>query len=245
MNEKLQKVLARAGIASRRTIEKWIEQGRITVNQNVAQLGQRVMSSDQISVDGKPVSIDIDTVSDVLIYHKRLGEICSENDPEGRMTVFSALPKDIKQRWIMVGRLDINTSGLLLFTTDGELANRLMHPKYEIEREYSVRVCGTVTPLMLANMRKNVELSDGPAHFEKVEHVKGDNVNSWYRVMIREGRKREVRRIWESQNLLVNRLVRIRYGCVSLPDDLPLGKHRRLTTLQKNELANLVGLTLS
>lgn len=242
MDEKLQKVLARAGVASRRAVEQWIEAGRVTVNDQIATIGQRVSPTDQISVDGKPIKIEIPTSYEVIIYNKPLGEICSENDPEGRRTVFEALPPLRHQRWIMVGRLDINTSGLILFTTNGELANRLMHPKYEIEREYMCRVSGNVSRHVITTLKKGVILEDGPAKFDRVDFVKGENLNVWYRVMIKEGRKREVRRLWESQHLQVNRLFRSKYGCISLPDDLPQGKSRQLSPIEKQDLANLVSL---
>lgn len=242
MNEKLQKVLARAGLASRRTIEEWISQGRITVNGEVASLGMRVSLDDHVTVDGQVITLDVPDEFDVLIYHKRLGEICSERDPEGRPTVFDALPQDQKQRWIMVGRLDINTSGLLLFTTQGELVNRLMHPRYEFEREYQVRVRGAVSPQILNKLKSGVQLEDGPAHFEQVEYLRGEQSNIWYRVIIKEGRNREVRRLWESQGISVNRLVRVRFGAIKLPHDLAQGKYQFLSPVEKQALLKAAAL---
>ena len=245
MTEKIQKVLARAGVASRRTIEKWIQEGRIKINDALAELGQRVELTDIIFVDGKEIILSSELVSDVLMYHKPLGEICTEHDPEGRPTVFSSLPQNTDQRWVMIGRLDINTSGLLLFTTNGELANRLMHPKYEIEREYVVRVHGIVTPEKIIALKQGVMLTDGLGHFDKVEHLRGSQRNTWYKVIIKEGRKREVRRLWESQDCLVNRLSRLRYGCITLPEELLPGQSRRLSGQQLVELGALVGLEIT
>lgn len=218
-NEKLQKVLARAGYGSRRELEEWITAGRIKVNNQVAKLGDRVSATDRITVDGDPVRQTrlSERRSRVLIYHKPVGEVCTRSDPEGRDTIFNHLPKLTSGRWITIGRLDLNTSGLLLITTDGDLANRMMHPSHQVEREYAVRVMGEVTPEILKNLKEGVELEDGPAHFDMIASGGGDGANSWYHVILREGRNREVRRLWESQGIQVSRLMRVRYGMISLP----------------------------
>jgi 23S rRNA pseudouridine2605 synthase len=218
-NEKLQKVLARAGYGSRRELEDWITAGRITVNNQVAKLGDRVSEKDRITVDGDPVRKTrlSERRSRVLIYHKPVGEVCTRSDPEGRDTIFNHLPVLTSGRWITIGRLDLNTSGLLLITTDGDLANRMMHPSHQVEREYAVRVMGEVTAEILKNLKEGVELDDGPAHFDMIASGGGDGANSWYHVILREGRNREVRRLWESQGIQVSRLMRVRYGLISLP----------------------------
>ncbi len=219
MSDKLQKVLANAGVGSRREMEKWIEAGRISVNGKLATLGDRVESADKIRVDGNALSTSNDApVCRVLMYNKPEGELCSRKDPEGRATVFDRLPSIKNGRWIAVGRLDINTSGLLLFTNDGELANRLMHPKHEVEREYSVRVFGEVENIMLKRLTDGVKLEDGEAKFTHIVKKPGDeeSQNTWYNVSLSEGRNREVRRLWESQGLQVSRLMRVRYGTLEL-----------------------------
>ncbi|MFT6805956.1 MAG: 23S rRNA pseudouridine2605 synthase [Glaciecola sp.] len=226
MSDKLQKVLANAGIGSRREMEKWIEAARISVNGKIATLGDRVEPSDKIRVDGNPLNKSNDTPAcRVLMYNKPEGELCSRKDPEGRATVFDRLPAIKNGRWIAVGRLDINTSGLLLFTNDGELANRLMHPKHEVEREYSVRVFGEVEDMMLKRLTKGVQLEDGEAKFTEIVKKPGDeeSQNTWYNVTLSEGRNREVRRLWESQGLQVSRLMRVRYGTLELQKRLPQG----------------------
>lgn len=229
-SEKLQKVLARAGLASRREIERWIEQGRISIDGKKAKLGDRVIGKEKIRVDGKMINLDQSTQAKtkILVYNKSEGEICSANDPEGRATVFQSLPSLRQGRWIMVGRLDINTSGLLLFTNDGELANRLMHPSYEIEREYAVRVKGNVDQQMLKNLQQGVELEDGLAKFSMINDAGGEGLNHWYHVVLKEGRNREVRRLWQSQDITVSRLIRIRYGDIVLPRSLKRGKWQYL-----------------
>lgn len=226
MSEKLQKVLANAGQGSRREMEKWIEQGRISVNGKIATLGDRVEPQDQIRVDGNALSrSDERVVCRVLMYNKPEGELCSRKDPEGRATVFDRLPKISNGRWIAVGRLDINTSGLLLFTNDGELANRLMHPKHEVEREYAVRVFGEVDNGIIQRLKKGVELDDGVAKFTTIAKRPGEeeSLNNWFNVTLSEGRNREVRRLWESQGLQVSRLIRVKYGGLELQKRLPQG----------------------
>jgi 23S rRNA pseudouridine2605 synthase len=242
--EKLQKVLARAGFGSRREMEGWIEAGRVKVNKVVATLGDRVGETDRIQVDGKPVSQASlkERRSRVLIYHKPVGEICTRHDPDGRETIFKNLPKLSSGRWITIGRLDLNTSGLLLLTTDGDLANRFMHPSHEIEREYAVRVLGDVDSDMLKRLQSGVELDDGTAHFDEIKAVGGDGANKWYHVILHEGRNREVRRLWESQGVKVSRLMRVRFGLVSLPRGQKPGRWEDLPDNMVNELRRSVGL---
>ena len=223
--EKLQKVLARAGMGSRRIMEVAISAGRVTVNGQPATLGQRVSSLDRIAIDGKSVATPAaaDAPPRVLLYHKPAGEIATRSDPEGRPTVFDNLPRVRNGRWIEVGRLDFNTSGLLLFTTSGELANRLMHPRGNMEREYAVRVLGELTPEQLARLRSGVMLDDGKAKFEVLEPAGGEGANRWYRAVILEGRNREVRRMFDIFGLAVSRLIRTRFGPFSLPPRLRRG----------------------
>lgn len=244
MSEKLQKVLARAGVGSRREMEEWISRGRVTVDGKPATLGDRVGANQQIRVDGHPVQLvaEEQQVSRVLAYHKPEGEICSRTDPEGRPTVFNRLPKIKGARWIAIGRLDINTSGLLLFTTDGELANRLMHPRYEVEREYAVRVFGEVTDAMLQRLRTGVELEDGKASFKRIKALPGEGLNRWFHVVLTEGRNREVRRMWETQGVVVSRLMRVRYGDLVLPKHLPAGGYAEYPLDEVNYLRSMVGL---
>ncbi|MEP7705698.1 23S rRNA pseudouridine(2605) synthase RluB [Paraglaciecola sp. 25GB23A] len=226
MSDKLQKVLANAGLGSRREMETWIEQARVSVNGKLATLGDRVESEDKVRVDGNLISHEQESViCRVLMYNKPEGELCSRKDPEGRPTVFDRLPGIKNGRWIAVGRLDLNTSGLLLFTNDGELANRLMHPKHEVEREYAVRVFGEVEADHLKRLQKGVKLEDGVAKFTSIRKLPTDedSQNSWYHVTLAEGRNREVRRMWESQGLQVSRLIRVRYGTLELQKRLPQG----------------------
>ena len=238
MSEKLQKVLARVGLGSRRYMEEVIAAGRVSINGRIAQVGERIEPTDELRIDGRKVQFQIEDEirRRVLIYYKPEGEICSRNDPENRPTVFEQLPQITNDRWVMVGRLDINSTGLLLFTNDGELANRLMHPSNEIEREYAVRVMGEVTPQIRNNMLKGVELEDGPAKFESFSEIGGDGINRWYQVVVKEGRNREVRRIFETQGLKVSRLLRTRYGSVILPRELRTG---RWMELDKGDIDNL------
>ena len=248
MSEKLQKVLARAGLGSRREMEAVIAEGRVSVNGDIVTLGSRVEETDKVRFDGHPVQIitEEENVCRILAYHKPEGELCTRKDPEGRKTVFDRLPPLKSGRWIAIGRLDINTSGLLLFTTDGELANRLMHPSHEVEREYSVRVFGEVTPKIIQNLRMGVELEDGPAKFQKIKGVPAsvgaDGLNQWYNVLLSEGRNREVRRLWESQGIQVSRLIRIRYGSLVLDRRLPRGGWSELALEEINYLRAIVSL---
>ncbi len=238
MSEKLQKVLARVGLGSRRYMEEVIAAGRVSVNGQIAQVGERIEPTDELRIDGRKVAFQIEDEirRRVIIYYKPEGEICSRSDPESRPTVFDQLPSIPGDRWVMVGRLDINSTGLLMFTNDGELANRLMHPSNEIEREYAVRVMGEVTPAIKNNMTNGVVLDDGPAKFESFSEIGGEGINRWYQVVVKEGRNREVRRIFESQGLKVSRLLRTRYGTVILPRELRTG---RWVELDKNDIDNL------
>lgn len=241
--EKLQKVLARAGLGSRRALEAWIRDGRVRVNGRVATLGARVGDSDRIEVDGRPLERREETaVPRVLLYNKPTGEICTRDDPEGRPTCFDRLPRLPSGRWISVGRLDYNTSGLLLFTTDGELANRLMHPSTSLDREYAVRVHGRVEDELIERLKEGVLLEDGPARFTDVQHYGGDGANQWYHVVLMEGRNREVRRLWESQGMEVSRLKRVRFGPVVMPSTLIAGRWLEFRGEEIEALYRLVGL---
>ena len=223
--EKLQKVLARMGYGSRRRLEESIDAGDVTVNGKTAKLGDRVVAGDKIKFKGKPVSNDEVIDNRILLYHKPVGEVCSRKDPEGRATVFDGLPRLKTGRWVSVGRLDYNTSGLLLLTTDGDLANALMHPSTRVEREYLCRVMGRVDKPMLDRLKAGVELDDGPARFTDIQEGGGDDdsINQFFYVVLSEGRNREVRRLWESQGATVSRLKRVRYGDVFIPSKLKKG----------------------
>lgn len=240
-SEKLQKVLARAGLGSRREMETAIEGGRATINGKPAKLGDRVEAKDKIMFDGKEVAA-FTTYRRVLVYNKPEGEVCTRQDPEGRPTVFDRLPPPGEGRWISIGRLDINTSGLLLVTTDGELANRLMHPSSQVEREYAVRILGDVNPDMVKAMHEGVMLEDGMAKFTDIQEFGGSGANTWYHVVIMEGRNREVRRLWESQGVKVSRLKRVRYGNVFMDSDLRMGQWKELDQKVVDTLADSVGL---
>ena len=229
--ERLQKVLAQAGIGSRREMEEWIAAGRVSVNGEVATLGQSVVPTDKVKIGGRLINIRFTGSSRpprVLMYHKPEGEIVSRNDPDGRPSVFAALPRMRGGRWINVGRLDFNTSGLLLFTTSGELANKLMHPSSELVREYAVRVLGELTLEAQQQLLKGVELEDGPASFASLVDAGGEGANKWYRVTLFEGRNREVRRMFEAVGCTVSRLIRVRYGPFILPPQLKRGRSREL-----------------
>jgi 23S rRNA pseudouridine2605 synthase len=244
MSEKLQKVLARAGVGSRREMEQFISDGRVSVDGKVAKLGDRVEEAQLLRVDGHIIKTESaeESVCRVLTYHKPEGELCTRKDPEGRPTVFNRLPRLKSGRWIAVGRLDVNTSGLLVFTTDGELANRLMHPKFEVEREYACRVFGEVTEDTMKNVRQGVELEDGPAKFKSAKATGGEGINRWYNVVLTSGRNREVRRLWESQGVKVSRLIRVRYGEILLEKHLPQGGWVELALDNVNYLRQMVDL---
>lgn len=245
--EKLQKVLARCGLGSRREMESVIEAGLVSVNGKTATLGDRIGLNDQVSVRGRPVRIKGEDSLErrVIMYNKPEGELVTRKDPEGRRTVFDHLPRLKGERWIAIGRLDINTSGLLLFTNDGELANRLMHPSQQVEREYAVRVMGEVTDEMLKALTEGVMLEDGVARFQKIALVGGEGINTWYHVVLTEGRNREVRRLWESQGLTVSRLKRVRYGNVSLDKRTKMGDWTELNPAEMDSLLTLASLPLT
>lgn len=242
--EKLQKVLARAGAGSRREMEKVIASGRVTVNGKPAQLGDRVASSDAIALDGKRIRINAPESKSVrvLLYNKPEGEICSRSDPEGRPTVYDRLPRLQGERWVSVGRLDFNTSGLLLFTTDGELANKLMHPSSSIDREYLVRIQGDVDDDMKDRLRKGVLLEDGMARFTDIVDGQGEGRNRWFYCVVMEGRNREVRRLWESQGVKVSRLKRVRYGNIFIPSHVRVGQWIELNHKEVSDLCLTAGL---
>lgn len=238
--ERLQKVLAQAGVASRREIEELVLAGRISVNGEPASLGQKIGPGDRVKLNGKLISLHFaQRTPRVLIYHKPEGEIVSREDPEGRPTVFERLPLINKGRWLAVGRLDFNTSGLLLFTNDGGLANRLMHPRYELEREYAVRVLGQLDEAQAKSLVDGIQLEDGVARFNHLLDAGGEGANHWYRVTITEGRNREVRRMFEAVGLTVSRLMRVRYGTVELPARLKRGMWMELPEAEVCALAGL------
>ena len=226
--ERLQKLLAAAGFGSRREIETWITAGRVSVRGQVAKLGDRAAPGDEVLLDGKQIKFSASSTEPrVIIYHKPVGELVTRSDPEGRPTVFDKLPKLSPGRWVAVGRLDLNSSGLLLFTDSGELANQLMHPRQEIEREYEVRVQGGLSPEAIRKLLDGVELEDGLARFHRLEAIQGKKdtgTNRWYRVVLAEGRNREVRRMVEAAGGRVSRLMRVRFGPISLPLDLAPGR---------------------
>lgn len=240
---KLHKVLAEAGMGSRRDMEELIIAGRVSVNGEPAHIGQRILPTDLVRINGKPVQRKVSSKPPrVLIYHKQAGEIVSSNDPEGRATVFDRLPNIKASKWLAVGRLDFNTEGLLLFTTSGDLANRLMHPRYGIEREYAVRTLGELEEGMRQKLLSGVELDDGPAHFNKIADGGGEGANRWYRVTISEGRNREVRRMFEAVGLTVSRLIRTRYGVMILPSALKRGRWQELDEHSVRQLLTASGL---
>lgn len=248
MSEKIQKVLARAGLGSRREIEAWIQAGLVKVNARVAKLGERVDEHDQLWVRGRLVHTRALAIpeTEVILYHKPENELVTRSDEQGRETVFARLPKPKSGRWIAIGRLDVNTTGLLLFTNNGDLANRLMHPSYAIERHYLVRVFGEVAPEVLQRLQTGVPLDDGMARFDQLTPLKStepsDALNRWYRVSLLEGRNREVRRLWESQGVKVSRLKRIAFAGISLPKSLRQGKTQVASHAQINALLSQVGL---
>lgn len=242
--ERIQKALARQGLASRRQIESWVEKGEITLNGEIAQLGDHVKAGDVVMHSGRKIVIKASEqkLPRVLMYHKPEGEVCSRSDPEGRPTIFENLPGLKHSRWVAVGRLDLNTSGLILVTDDGDLANRLMHPSNQMQREYAVRVLGEVTKDMLNQLTHGVKLEDGPARFEEVVDSGGEGANHWYHVVLMEGRNREVRRMWEAVGVKVSRLMRVRYGNAILTKSQRPGKCRELNDKKIIELAEMVGM---
>jgi 23S rRNA pseudouridine2605 synthase len=247
MSERIHKVLAAAGVASRRAVERLIAEGRVAVNGAPAAIGQKIGPRDRVTLDGRSLRLARDLEPPrALLYKKRVGELVTRADPEGRRTVFRKLPRLASGRWIAVGRLDLNSSGLLLLTNDGELARRLTHPRFGIEREYAVRVLGAPDAAALARLRRGVRLADGMARFEALDPLddfaddEGERrsapANRWYRAVLREGRHREVRRLFESQGLTVSRLIRVRYGPIELGRGIKSGSYRELTA---DELAAL------
>jgi len=240
---KLHKVLAQAGVGSRLDMERLILEGRISVNNEPAHVGQRIKFGDTIRVNGKPVRVVIDPPPmRVLAYHKPVGEVVTHDDPQNRPTVFRKLPRLHQGKWQSVGRLDLNTEGLLLFSNSGQLANQLMHPRFGLEREYAVRVLGTLTEESKQRLLSGIELEDGPAHFLTLQEGGGEGANTWIKVTIAEGRNREVRRLFESVGHAVSRLIRIRYGSVVLPRGLRRGTWVELTPRDVAQLAGAVGL---
>lgn len=244
--EKLQKMLAGAGFGSRRKMEEWIANGQVSVNGETATLGMRVVEGDLVKAARRTIRVgERDHAARVLLYHKPEGEIVSRDDPGKRDSVFDKLPKLRGQKWIAVGRLDFNTSGLLIFTTSGELANRLMHPRFEVEREYAVRVQGVMTEAQInLALKQGVELEDGVVKFEKLEDQGGEGFNHWYRVMLKEGRNRVVRRTFDALGLPVSRLMRIRFGLINLPPRLKRGMTAELGEGEVAQVLEWVGIAL-
>lgn len=244
--ERLQKVLAQAGIGSRREMEEWIAAGRVTVNGVPATLGMRVSEGDVIRADRRTIRVRAQTenLPRILLYHKPEGEIVSRDDPEKRTSVFDKLPRVRGQKWISIGRLDFNTSGLLIFTTSGDLANRLMHPRFEVEREYAVRVQGEMTPEQMRQvLKRGIELDDGLVKFNKLTDEGGEGFNHWYRIVLKEGRNRVVRRTFEALGLPVSRLMRVRFGVISLPPRLKRGMLAELGEAEVGQVIEWSGLS--
>lgn len=240
---KLHKVLADSGMGSRREMEELIVAGRVSVNAEPAHLGQRVLPTDQVRVNGRLIQRKNKSKPPrVLIYHKPAGEIVSMDDPQGRTTVFKKLPKIANGKWIAVGRLDFNTEGLLLFTSSGDLANRLMHPRYEVQREYAVRILGELTEEQRQQMLTGIQLDDGPAKFLYVDVAGGEGANRWYKVGLKEGRNREVRRMFEACKLTVSRLIRTRFGDIMMPSTLKRGRHMEMEALEAMSYMQSLGL---
>ena len=240
--QKLQKALAQAGLGSRREIEEWIRAGRVTVNGVAAQVGARVGANDNIRVDGRPVGARTEgRPARVLLYHKPEGEIVSRDDPDGRASVFDRLPPVRGGKWLAVGRLDFNTGGLLVLTTSGELANRMMHPRYELEREYAVRIRGRVPAADMERLTRGIQLADGQARLESIEEQGGEGANRWYRIVVHEGRNRIGRRLFEALRLTVSRLMRTRFGPVELPPRLTRGNYVELAPGDVRRLFAAVG----
>jgi 23S rRNA pseudouridine2605 synthase len=241
--QRLHKLLALSGLGSRREMEALIASGRITINGVTATVGAGVVPGDVVRLDSRPLRLQFEAeLPKVLIYHKPEGEIVSQDDPEKRATVFDKLPYIKGARWVAIGRLDINTSGLLIFTTSGELANRFMHPRYEVEREYAVRIFGELTEGQLLQLTQGIELDDGPARFDVIHPLGGEGANHWYKVILREGRNREVRRLFEALQMPVSRLMRVRFGPVNLPPRLKRGQMLELESKEVIGLLEWAGL---
>jgi 23S rRNA pseudouridine2605 synthase len=244
-SQKLQKVLAQSGLGSRRAMEEIIKGGKVKVNGAVATLGTRVTTEDLIQVGRRQIKFKVTTrLPRVILYHKPEGEIVSRDDPAGRRSVFEKLPVIRSAKWLAIGRLDFNTGGLLIFTTSGELANRLMHPRFEVEREYAVRLFGALSPAQVAELKKGVRLSDGDARFEQLDDQGGEGRNRWYRVTLKEGRNRVVRRMFEALGIQVSRLMRVRFGIVGLPPRLKRGNWIELKEPEIQQLLDWVGTPL-
>jgi 23S rRNA pseudouridine2605 synthase len=244
IGERIQKVLSRGGVGSRREIERWIEEGRMKVNGALIALGARLKQGDLLLLNDRMIHWQkfAQQPTRVLLYHKPIGEVVTRRDPEGRPVVFTQLPKLSTARWIAVGRLDINTSGLLLVTNNGELANRLMHPSTQVEREYAVRVLGDIPDATLDRLKQGVELEDGKAKFDEIHFAGGEGANKWYHVIVSEGRNRLVRRLWESQQITVSRLIRLRYGPIVLPERLKTHSFYELTDKELDLLFEFAGI---
>jgi 23S rRNA pseudouridine2605 synthase len=241
-SQKLQKVLAQAGLGSRRVMEEFIKAGKVKVNGEPATIGTRVTTDDLIQVGRRQIKFQVTTrLPRVIVYHKPEGEIVSRDDPQGRPSVFEKLPVIRSAKWLAVGRLDFNTGGLLLFTTSGELANRLMHPRFEVEREYAVRLFGALSPAHMAELKKGVQLSDGEAKFEALEERGGEGRNRWYHLILKEGRNRIVRRMFEALGIQVSRLMRVRFGMITLPPRLKRGTWIELKEAEISELLEWAG----
>jgi 23S rRNA pseudouridine2605 synthase len=241
--QRLHKLMALAGLGSRRDMEELVVSGRVTVNGEPAKQGQGVTQYDMVRLDNRHIKLPFEAeLPQILIYHKPEGEIVSQDDPEGRASVFDKLPRIKQGKWIAIGRLDMNTSGLLIFTNSGELANRFMHPRYEVEREYAVRIFGELTEGQMLTLTQGIELEDGPAAFDSISPQGGEGANHWYQVVIREGRNREVRRLFEAFQLPVSRLMRVRFGPVNLPPRVKRGTMLKLEQKQVVELLEWAGL---
>lgn len=245
MSERLHKMLAQEGLGSRREMEELIRSGKVTVNGQVAEIGAQVEETDLVKVNGRAVRFRMASkLPRILLYHKPEGEIVSRDDPEKRESVFDVLPQIRGGKWIAVGRLDFNTSGLLIFTTSGELANHLMHPRFEVEREYAVRARGELTQDQLQQMRQGIQMEDGPARFESLVDEGGEGSNHWYRGVLKEGRNREVRRMFEMMGLTVSRLMRVRFGILSLPPRVKRGRWLELEPAQVAEVLRWAGVAM-
>lgn len=240
---RLQKALAASGVGSRREMEQWISQGMVRINGKVAQLGDRITPDDEISVRGSAINIKWpDRLPRIMVYYKQEGEIVSRDDPQGRTSIFDRLPQTVSSRWVAIGRLDINTCGLLILTTSGELVNRFAHPSFEVEREYAVRVLGELSIEQKQKLLDGVELEDGTAQVQYLSEQGGEGANKWYKIVIKEGRNREVRRLFESQGLTVSRLVRVRFGPIALPKRLKRGQYYEFNEFEVANIMKWAGL---